>query len=80
MPGATQKTWNTVVSLLFLALSLTYTAFSTYQTFTGSNLSEEEARGSINAASVSRPPRRPLGVAHKPGLDDHSIVERRTHR
>lgn len=52
MPGATQKTWNTVVSLLFLALSLTYTAFSTYQTFTGSNLSEEEARGSINAASV----------------------------
>jgi hypothetical protein len=55
MPGATQKTWNTVVSLLFLALSLTYTAFSTYQTFTGSNLSEEEARGSINAAGVSRP-------------------------
>lgn len=53
MPGAKEKTWNAVVSLVFLAMSLTYTAFSTYQTFTGTTLTEDEARGSIQAAQVT---------------------------
>lgn len=37
------KNWNTVVSLAFLALSLTYTGWSTYRSIVGQELSEDGA-------------------------------------
>ena len=42
------KNWSTVVSLIFLAISLTYTGWSTYQSIAGQELREEDAVTSIN--------------------------------
>jgi hypothetical protein len=40
------KNWNTLVSLAFLALSLTYTGWSTYRSIVGQELSEEAVAAS----------------------------------
>ena len=42
------KDWSTVVSLIFLAISLTYTGWSTYQSIAGQELSEGDAISSVS--------------------------------
>ncbi len=41
MSTSPAKNWNTIVSLAFLALSLTYTGWSTYRSIVGQEMSEE---------------------------------------
>ena len=50
MASASAKSWNTAASLAFLALSLTYTGWSTYRSIVGQELAEDAAGAAASSS------------------------------